>query len=596
MKKGVIIVLVLILNISLVTASPLFAEDWNKWLSGDSIFKYSFTQKGPTDHVKSILLNYMSCSSNEDCKSYTLQNGTTHLCSADTKKCEPAFCGRVRDCTKFMEDSPANEWFCRGSPGQCIASFCKETDPLDGEAQYYHKGEIQYENNPKLLAEQDFCIDDYTLFEKKCNSPSDPEKNTERHFCEGGCKDGACQPFIKSEKGTCIDIGGGINYFKKGELLFYPKQDFSLHPRIEPEYCEDNTTLVEKYCTKEGEIGSQNYQCESGCKDGACILPPLKVTQFIPAKIPVYFVQDYDTTLVVDGAVRLSTISNRFLVNHPDNNDFLIIFNADYPNIKIPHTSLFTRVRENPAKGLGRIDNEKVDPKIFGSSEKGKLQGVVYIISNFGLFQTYPEEYGYRPLLEEITHNWAVGIQELSGIDSVDTYHWSRGLQSLWEYDGMRGARPWKDNSDGSFSLPNDPCNIADHVYSFSPFTLYLMGLADPKEVTQNFLFIESPELRNDPCKKTIHGAAKKININDIIRFAGKQRTITSEASQKDFKVTFLVVYPKDSVLEQYAQNRFAWLADNFPKKWQKATSCRSTINSIKIPPAECASTIYPKR
>ncbi len=596
-KSGVCILVFVLLNVTIVSALPLFTDNsWNKWLTSNAIIKIPFLEtKTPSLKIQAILAQGQLCDTNADCKSLTQENGTIHLCNNETRHCEQALCTRVRDCTKFMGDSKTSQWFCRGAPGQCIQSVCTDPAAGKGEARYYQAGGIQYKNNPSLFSEQDFCIDDYTLFEKRCNNPTNAKENSERYFCEGGCKDGSCQPSIKTERGSCIDTGGGVNYFKKNDLLFYGT-DPTAAPRVEPEYCQDSTTLIEQYCDKSGEPKSEAHLCELGCEEGACILPTLKVTEYLPTKIPTYFIEDYDNTLVVDGIARISTITRRFLKNHENQYDFLVVMPVDYPGITTPHTSLFVRVKENPAKGLGHIDNEKPDPTTFGSTPDGRLQGIAFVQEHFGLFHAFPEEYAYKTILEEITHNWAVGIEELSGLDSQDTYHWSRGMQSLWDYDGMRGARPWKDNHDGTFSLPDDPCNIATKKYSFSPFTLYLMGLADPKEITQNFLFIESPELRNDPCKQSIQGRARKITITDLINFAGQPRTITSEDAQKKFSIAFLIITPKDYQVSGYVKDNFAWLANTFPEKWAKATSCRSTINNITISKGECLATIFPKR
>ena len=63
---------------------------------------------------------------------------------------------------------------------------------------------------------------------------------------------------------TCTDSDGGKNYYEKGETCFGEtcKKDFCS--------TDNENYLVEYYCQKEDDMGSDWYNCSNGCKDGAC--------------------------------------------------------------------------------------------------------------------------------------------------------------------------------------------------------------------------------------------------------------------------------------------------------------------------------------
>ncbi len=470
---------------------------------------------------------------------------------------------------------------------------CTETNNQNSSESFFERGKVIYKNNPLLDEERDLCIDDFSLLKRTCQSPVNYRINTIRHFCDGGCRNGACQPVINTTKGLCFSDDGGRNYFKAGNITFYPYQHESVLPIRESDVCLNDTHLIEKSCTKEPAIVSEIYPCPNGCSDGACKLAPLNITHVLHEQIPLYFVQENDASLVTDGIVRVSTLMRRFFLDHPDEYDLIAVFAADYENIRIPQSSLFIRVNENPAKGLGLIDNHRGEPELFGVKKDGTLKGIAYILPRVGTWKEYPEEKAFKPLLEEFAHEWAVGLDTFWGVDS---YHWTRRLQSLRDFDAMREARPWKDNHDGTFSLPVDPCGGSEKTYSFSPFTLYLMGLADQKEITQPFLLLDSPDLKTNPCSQKIRGTAQYITIADLIKEAGKPRTIPADSAQRNFKIAFIVMYPQNVTLSHYEIDRFQWLANSFPERWAKATSCRSTINGIRIPYKECMETVFPSK
>lgn len=333
----------------------------------------------------------------------------------------------------------------------------------------------------------------------------------------------------------------------------------------------------------------------------------LPITEIQPT-IDNFFLEDTGT-LITDLEIKFDNVGKSFFSSHEDKYDFIHIFTANYPSIKT--NNIYIPVRNNPSKGLGEIDDGNLDPTLYGAQKEGRLMGFTYIGINPESDFTQDPEGVYRILLEEIGHNWGVYLgKELGGSPSQSGDlilreqgpHWYKGLQSLRDYEGIRESRPWLDNGDGTFSLS---CWQTEKKYSYSPFTLYLMGLADPEEIKQEFLLIKSPELESSNSlyslctplsnKITIKGTAVGVTIEDIIKEAGKRRTITTENSQKDFSMAFIIIYPKGTTLSDRAKKNLEFLSKDFPIKWAKATSCRSTLNSTIIPTDLCKQTVFPK-
>jgi len=89
-------------------------------------------------------------------------------------------------------------------------------------------------------------------------------------YCEDGCYNGAC--IVNQTNTNCIDSDGGINYYKKGNLTLINKGITST------DWCEDSRFIRELYCGYSRDdnlfLGYESrFNCQYGCKDGACIKP-----------------------------------------------------------------------------------------------------------------------------------------------------------------------------------------------------------------------------------------------------------------------------------------------------------------------------------
>jgi len=63
---------------------------------------------------------------------------------------------------------------------------------------------------------------------------------------------------------SCTDTDGGKNYYQKG-VVTAAAGSVQL-----PDFCKDDTILVEHYCKDNVNPGWVNYSCPQGCQDGAC--------------------------------------------------------------------------------------------------------------------------------------------------------------------------------------------------------------------------------------------------------------------------------------------------------------------------------------
>jgi len=75
-----------------------------------------------------------------------------------------------------------------------------------------------------------------------------------------GCVRNKC---VWKEIEKCWESDAGKNYYEKGNAEFG-------NQRTE-DYCDDNFTLIERFCTETQEISSIQHRCEYGCFEGACI-------------------------------------------------------------------------------------------------------------------------------------------------------------------------------------------------------------------------------------------------------------------------------------------------------------------------------------
>ena len=82
---------------------------------------------------------------------------------------------------------------------------------------------------------------------------------------------------------VCRDSDGGFNVRKQGKIISCVEVDGEKLCDEGKDYCvDDSHVLVEHYCTEEGEIGMEKFECPYGCRNGACVKPTVCPTVYEP--------------------------------------------------------------------------------------------------------------------------------------------------------------------------------------------------------------------------------------------------------------------------------------------------------------------------
>ncbi len=117
-------------------------------------------------------------------------------------------------------------------------------------------------------AENAYCFQDNPvgdLYEPKCENPGTAKARCKEIHKSGSiaqcgdttfCQKGACVSYA-----NCNDTDGGMNFTVKGKVL---TNDL----RVYEDYCKDDQTLMEYYCSTDERAFSEKETCK--CSAGAC--------------------------------------------------------------------------------------------------------------------------------------------------------------------------------------------------------------------------------------------------------------------------------------------------------------------------------------
>jgi hypothetical protein len=218
------------------------------------------------------------------------------------------------------------------------------------------------------------------------------------------------------------------------------------------------------------------------------------------------------------------------------------------------------------------------------------------------------EAFGDYIFLLELSHVWGPGIKVPPAPDAgagADNeligfpFHWS-----FWMDSGgsPAGGNRWKDNGDGTYSIAEQ--SPADITYSM--LDLYLMGLADPSEVTP-FGVLESavpPPDAKDPFTGraynqesfpwfggtpfTVTATRRTITIDDVIAKNGA-RTPARASSPQSFKLGIALVVAQNATDADVAKAEAAMdvLAVRLAPAFARATRGRGTLDVVTKPVAD---------
>jgi len=119
------------------------------------------------------------------------------------------------------------------------------------------------------------CANGQSCYNGQCCTP-----NCDGIQCGGNDKCGGSCPWLCSggqdcdDNGHCVanfcsDSDRGLNFTVKGTITYSPPADFYNKRYNRTDYCDDNNTLIEYYCTDKNYSGQVSNTCL--CSDGVCI-------------------------------------------------------------------------------------------------------------------------------------------------------------------------------------------------------------------------------------------------------------------------------------------------------------------------------------
>lgn len=150
--------------------------------------------------------------------------------------------------------------------GECITDNTKpECNDSDGGDNYFVKGVVSLKQDGANQSGNDYCVDNKTLVERKCQKDSSNRYliSMINFVCPNGCVDGAC---VKvggdTNVSTCLDSDGGKDIFKAGAITLNGKKI------NDTDDCKFNPQEIEElYCLPDGTYSSEIFKCPGLCQD-----------------------------------------------------------------------------------------------------------------------------------------------------------------------------------------------------------------------------------------------------------------------------------------------------------------------------------------
>lgn len=296
-----------------------------------------------------------------------------------------------------------------------------------------------------------------------------------------------------------------------------------------------------------GATPSFTYNVAIAYADG---LPPVRVTPLAADAQRTDYVLNiqsrafYDSLYPSSGIIRydVAPITRRAYQLLPDEWDFVNLVPSTF---NIPRNRFHLPLR-NSVQGIGQIP--PADVASFGSA--ARLQGYSFFPSQL-IYDG--ADHGYS---HETAHQW---INHMStGVFGPGRPHWPMSSMAT-------NIMNFSDASGRGFHVPcrfdlqaNGNINVTPYVLGqtlFNDMDLYLMGLMNPNEVSNQFIVtdpakVDSAASSQSPCSGlgTLSPSQyQTVNANNIIASQGA-RVPSAEASQKEFRSLHIVI-SRDALL-----------------------------------------------
>lgn len=244
--------------------------------------------------------------------------------------------------------------------------------------------------------------------------------------------------------------------------------------------------------------------------------------------------------------------------------------------VALPNGSIVNRLEHFGSKG--RLLGGYVDSFDFNKTHVKRISNdPIELLDNFY----------FSLLFHELTHYWGVSLPEQ--LKEAMVFDGTNYLYGHWEFFtgswvAVRDTTRLKlvENQSGYYFRID--CSLEPRHHDFD---LYSMGLIAPEGVKEKLVVTNRAGQIPGPleCDTVIEVKSdfirKSYTIQDMIDVLGP-RAPSANASQKDFKMAFVMIVPKGSTLSKEEISALNWISRKFPITWHKSTKGKSTLNKIK--------------
>ncbi|NUO52747.1 MAG: hypothetical protein HOV80_28210 [Polyangiaceae bacterium] len=249
--------------------------------------------------------------------------------------------------------------------------------------------------------------------------------------------------------------------------------------------------------------------------------------------------------------------------------------------------------RENDVSGIGISPKTSSTPPV-----KAFLwhNNILAMPQRSALHDAPEEGYARYLFLLELSHLWgpAAQVPDPNPGDLIGfPYHWS----FFRDQPGPAGGNAWTDNNDGTFTvIPGDPATV-----QYNMLDLYLMGLAEPEEVTPFGALVNTtvPDMPTDPFwggayaprsfpwfntvdpPLTVTATRREMTIDDIIAANGPRSPGAGVKTSWTIGIVLIVKADATEAEIDEAQAAFDPVANNLAPWFNDATQGRGTLEVV---------------
>ncbi len=300
----------------------------------------------------------------------------------------------------------------------------------------------------------------------------------------------------------------------------------------------------------------------------------------------------------------LERVMTEFFHRYPKDYDFLAIFPAFEPRHEFDTVANTYDIRSD-VRGICQAVKSGIDWAEIDSDRLKAIHLFTYHNNDWTEQVKNPSTVG-DTLLHEIGHQWGVGLGNAPNEDPLpdginpscrdrtlpianqDDNHWSENLQMPpgIGFGAVRAVLPWQDRGGGIYSYRLD---YFDEAPVYHPFDLYLMGLADRREIRESFLLLTDREdyfgaLPDGSSvadnEIVVRAKAERVTIDDVIRIAGEERQPSAKNSQKAFREALVILVRPGEQPSADMLTTITEAAQLLPSQFAYATGQRGTLNA----------------